>query len=460
MANHNRHRNNKSRENRRTGNLYLGSGTTFSADSHRTGVNNNLLIVGTSGCGKTRGVASPAILAADCNYIVSDPKGQLSKKYADYLRMKGYKIQTLNLIHPERSDHYDPFAYVHTEQDILKFAHMIIYGGDVSHSIDPYWDMAAEVLLSSLVSYLIEKCELDRDAGKSNVNFQNIAKLSTMTECTENETGRTAPGMYDILINDIEYKNPDSFAASQWKKARVNSDKTMSCIRSTLDTAIGTLDTSALRDIFNTNNKSNTITFKPFANNKVAVFVVASDSDRSMDTLANLFFMQALNELTLMADDMPNGELNRHTRFILDDFATNVKIADFPRIIASMRSRNLSATLMIQAIHQLKGLYGQDGMTIVSNCDTIAFMGTGDVETCNLMADMMDMSFIAVQRMPIGHMLIYRRGEKETFECDAVNLNRLEEWCINKKQDIKSFPEYSSEEDAKEKKIIGFYSEK
>ena len=376
---------------------------TYSLDTHKTYLNNNVLVIGTSGSGKTRSIVSPNILEATGSYVISDPKGQLYRKYADFLKLKGYEVRTLNLVDMANSDHYNPFEYIRSEQDIIKVAHILNFmdgGGQSRVKGDIFWDQASEILLSSLISYLVESVEMKERT------LHYVFRLLEMIDVHMVTEGMECP--YDILISDLEKKDEESLAAKQWKKVKEAADKTLRSVVISSAAAIGKLDFKECKKLMDKDD----MRIPDIGKKKTAIFVIVSDTDRTMDGLANLFFSQAMNELFRAADMTENGRLHIPVRFILDDFATNVRIEDFPRMISSIRSREISVMIMIQALAQLRAAYGEDGTTIVANCDTMIYLGTNDVETAQNIADRIDKPLHDILYMPVNTNWVFRRGQE------------------------------------------------
>ncbi|MBQ7774576.1 MAG: type IV secretory system conjugative DNA transfer family protein [Lachnospiraceae bacterium] len=382
--------------------LILADNCYYSMNCYETQLNNNVLVVGSSGCGKTRSIVTPNILQATGSYIISDPKGTLYPKYGRYLRERGYEVQVLDFIHPERSAGYNFFNYIRNTQDIIKIAHMLIYGmnEDNNKRPDPFWDEAAELLLTAVIGFLHERA-VDEDK-----NFSAVQTL--VMACQVNEDDSDAKTTLDIIM-DREYEDDeDSFAYRQYKKFRIAAGKTLKSILITLNAHLGKYDFDELNKMM----ERDELNIASIGQKKKALFVIVSDTDRSMDGLANLFYSQAMNELCRYADEECAGNrLPMDVRFILDDFATNCKIVGFPSMISNIRSRGISAMLMIQAESQLEQGYGADGKTIVANCDTYVYLGGNDIETAKKVAERCDLPYRKILNMPIGTNWIFRRGQ-------------------------------------------------
>lgn len=390
--------------------LILGEDQYFSMDCYETKLNNNVLVVGASGSGKTRHIVTPNILQATGSYVIADPKGNLYKKYKTYLEDRGYEVKILDFIHPKKSMKYNPYRYIRNQQDILKLA-KLFSSMSRTEANDAFWDDSAELLFSAIIALQMESKRKD---------WQDVASLlKLINACEIDETLSWQKGPLDRIIEDHEAKNNNSFAARQYKKFRVAAGKTLKSILITANSKLGKYDTEEIRTMLSDDE----IKIEDIGKKKTAVFVVVSDTSREMDTLANLFFSQTMTELCRVADDEFDDNDNRlpvDVRFILDDFATNVKINDFPRMISSIRSRGISVMLMIQAESQLEAAYGKDGKTIIGNCDSYIYVGGNDVDTAYEVARRCDIPVTKVLSMPVGECLLFRRGSNYT-RCKLFN---------------------------------------
>ena len=394
--------------------MIIAEGVSYSLNCYETKLNNNVLVVGTSGAGKTRSIVTPNLLQATGSYIVSDPKGNLYEKYGPYLKNQGYEVKKLDFTDPENSAHYNFFKYIRKTQDINKISHMIIYSkGQDGYKPDPFWDEASELLLQALIAYLYEGFR------SSEQNLRSVQKLIDACNIDENDSGRET--ILDKLMEAHEKEYEDSYAVSQYKKFRVAAGKTLKSILISLNARIGQFDTPELREL----TKYDTIRISGIGMKPTAVFVVVSDTDRSLDGLANMFFTQAMNELCWQADKRCKGNtLPVPVRFILDDFATNCKIAEFPRMIASIRSRGISTMLMIQSEAQLEEGYNKDARTIIGNCDTYVYLGGNDVDTAEAVARRCDVPLKKILNMPVETNWIFRRGQ-EPVNSKNYNIEHL-----------------------------------
>lgn len=381
--------------------MILAENKYYSLDCFKTKLNNNVIAVGTSGAGKTRSLVEPNILQAVGSYIISDPKGNLYEKYKSYLSKKGYRVIKLDFTNPKNSEKYNFFKYIHSPLDILKISNILIYQSGRSSFHDPYWDRASQILIQSLIGFLIEQCR------EEDMTLENIFRL--IDEFNIDEDNSSNKTLLDELFEDLEKDNHNSYAVKAYKKFRCAPGKTLKCIVSTLNATLGSYDTPEINEMLS----KDTIDISSIGCKKTALFVVVSDIDRSMDGLVNIFFTQALSELLRYADnECKNNMLPIPTRFILDDFATNVRINDFPRMISSIRSRRISAMIMIQSESQLMEAYHHDGNTIISNCDTYIYMGGNDIETARAISLRCDIPLKKILLMPVGTNWIFRRGQE------------------------------------------------
>ncbi len=389
--------------------LILGQNQYYSLDCYKTKLNNNVLVVGTSGAGKTRSIVTPNLLQASGSYVLSDPKGNLYKKYKPYLEKKGYVVKKLDFTDPEDSAHYNFFRYIRNTQDIVKIAHMLIYQRKEGGHSDPFWDEASQLLVQAVIAYLREEW------GTKEQNLHRLLQLISLCQIEENSSETKTP--LDRLMDELGEKNEDSYAFNSYNKFRVAASKTLKSILISVNSRLGLFDTPELNEM----TACDDIDIASIGKKKTALFVVVSDTDRSLDGLVNIFFTQAMNELCRVADkECEDSCLPVPVRFILDDFATNCKIDEFPRMIASIRSRGISTMLMIQAESQLTESYGHDGKTIIGNCDTYVYLGGNDVETAKAVAERCDVPVKKVLNMPVETNWIFRRGQ------DPVNAHNFD----------------------------------
>lgn len=386
----------------RKGRLMIAEDCNYSLDDYATKLNNNVLVVGGSGTGKTRTVVTPNLYQAVGSYVISDPKGNLYKKYRNYLRSKGYKVVKMDFTHPESSAKYNPMEYVRSTTDIFKLASILVNENNISRK-DPYWDDSAKIYLSALVGYMIETDYQPKD-------FKSILELLSMGGRVDEENRNSSRIAEKFAM--LKEADPESWACFQFDNANAAPDKTFDSTRVTLLTKFTGFDSEELREMMSGND----IDLTSPGREKTALFVIVSDSDRSMDGLVNLFFTQAIQALCCYADDeCKDQRLPVPVRFILDDFATNCKIDEFPRIISSIRSRGISVMLMVQAEAQLEVGYGKNSSTIISNCDTYVYLGGNDVKTAEEISRRCNKPLGQVLNMPVGNCWVFRRGSQPVY---------------------------------------------
>ena len=402
------------------GKMILAENQEYSLNCYETQLNNNVLVVGASGAGKTRSIVTPNLLEATGSYIVSDPKGNLFRKYYPYLMEQGYTVKILDFTNPETSDRYNFFDYINSTQDIVSIAHMLIYNSENKSYQDPFWDQSSQLLLQALIAYLIES------RAPEERNLHNLLKLVNIC-CSSGDLDHKETLM-DSLMKDHARANPDSYAVRTYEKFRTAASKTLRSILITVNAKLGLFDTPEIKKMTEVDDMD----ISRVGKRKTAIFVVVSDTDRSMDPLVNLFFTQAMNQLCRFADKAcENNRLPVPVRFILDDFSTNCKIAEFPRMIASIRSRGISTMLMIQAESQLVKCYGDDWATIIGNCDTYVYLGGNDVKTAQAVAERADVPVKKILNMPVGTNWVFRRGQVpingRNFDLEAYLKDKLGE---------------------------------
>ena len=398
--------------------VIFGQGVQYNYNDDTSRLNDNIMIVGSSGSGKTTSIVEPNILQCNGSIIVSDPKGNLHRRNKNRLESEGYIVKHLNFVDPDTSMHYDPIHYLKSTQDVIKLAHMLVATNrSAAANRDPYWDDCAEILLSSIIGYILENREILETliSEESKVNLPGVIEF--IKYATESFTQTQT--ILDNMFNTYEERNPDSWSLAQYRSVRVKSEKTWTCITTSLTAKFRSFSSKEVQEIL----MDDQMDITDIAHRKTAIFVTVSDNDRSMDVLANLFYTQAINELCLHADyddSCINQRLPIPVQFILDDFATNCKVEEMPRIISAVRSRNMSIMMMIQAESQLFFNYGEDAKTILANCDTYVYLGTNDLETIASIAQRADVPKKKIMELPIGKCIIFRRGSEalltDTFQ--------------------------------------------
>ena len=326
--------------------------------------NVNVLVVGGSGSGKSASYSIPNAYQMLGSYVFTDPKGELYDKTAGYLKANGYDIKVLNLVNPENSDGYNPLMHIQSEIDVDVIANTIIKGQDSDgKGSDPFWDNNAEMLLKSLIYYLLEK------RPKEEINLTSCAEM-VRAAASSNGTN-----LLRELMSELPLSHP---ARTNFQSVEVvaGSEKTYSSILSTLQSKLGKFDSQEIANVTSTN----TINFEDIANHKTAVYVISSDTHTAYNFLLTIYFAQMIQQLYNYAD-MNGGRLKVPTYFILDEFANIGQIPDFDKKISTSRSRGISFSVILQNLDQLEAVYEKSYETIMGNCDTHVFLGSNSFKT-------------------------------------------------------------------------------
>lgn len=380
-------------------------------DSKKTGLSGHCLVVGASGSGKTRSIVSPNIVeTSGSSYVISDPKGSLYERYASYLRKKGYTVRKINFSNPGDKDscHYNPLFSVKSEQDVLSLAHLLSTCTDGGTSSvhytggDPFWDESATLLLQALIGYIVN---YGREEERRLQTIMELIREFDVDDFDE-ET------RLDLRFRKVKDAYGDVFPVRRYQEFRQAPERTLLSILITLSAKLGRFDSEELRRLMS----SDDVDIRSVGMEKTALFVIVSDRDRSMDALVNVFFSQCIDTLCDMADrNFKSHSLPIPVRFIMDDFATNCKIENFPRIISSVRSRGISFMLLLQAESQLRTLYGDDSLTVIGNCDSYVYLGGSDLETARHIAERCDVPLEKILYMPVHTCIVFRRGQRPVF---------------------------------------------
>lgn len=393
---------------------YLAKDVAVCNNSRVTHLNNNDMIVGSSSTGKTTSYVYENIAGMYGSYIIADTKGNLAKKFAPLLRKAGYDVRIIDFVDVGKSAGYNPMDNIrqnadgsYNEQDIQKLAHLL---SPVTLQHDPYWESCAENIICALISLVFENCD------PTCRNLTMVSYLSSLIGFLQRDQNgllidNSMKTLYDMFDKAYQ-KNPNSFACKKFARYKdlQNSDKTWSCIISFIHKVFALFDIRSVERMFQNPNKIDLA--KP-GKEKCAYFVNVSDVDRSMDQLVNIFYSQIIQVLMQEANNNKDSRLDIPVRFILDDFATNVYIPDFDKIISVIRSREISVSLILQSITQLDQLYGvHAARTIINNCDHFLYLGGHDYETCQYISQMTDLPVSRIIDMPLDKMYILTRGQK------------------------------------------------
>lgn len=351
----------------------------MSLDTRKTFRNNNVVVIGGSGSGKTRFYVKPNLMQCHSSYVITDPKGSLINETGKMLQQNGYKVKIFNLIDFAKSDHYNFFEYVHDEKDILKLITNLITntnGDKKGGAADPFWEKAETALLEALFAFVL------MEAPKNEQNIATIMELLRLAEVKEENENYKSP--LDILFEDLKAENPDHFACKQYDLFKMAAGKTAKSILVSVGVRLATFNIKAVSDMLS----EDTMELDKIGDEKTALFIVISDSDRTFNFLAAMMYQQLFDSLFLRAEQKYGGRLPIHVRFLLDEFANIGLIPNFEIYIATMRSREMSVNVILQNVAQLKGLYEKTWETITGNCDTLLFLGGKEQSTCEYISKM------------------------------------------------------------------------
>lgn len=332
--------------------------------------NKNVLIVGGSGSGKTRFWLKPNLLQMHSSYVVTDPKGTIVLECGHALQKNGYEIRILNTINFKKSMHYNPFAYIHSEKDILKLVTTLIANtkGD-GKSGDEFWTKAETLLYCALIGYIHYEAPVEEQ------NFATLIEFINAMEVREDDEEFQNP--VDIMFENLEKKNPKHFAVRQYKKYKLAAGKTAKSILISCGARLAVFDIQELRDL----TAYDELELDTLGDKKAALFLIMSDTDSTFNFLISMAYTQLFNLLCEKADDVYGGRLPIHVRCLIDEMANIGQIPNLEKLIATIRSREISACLVLQARSQLKSIYKDNADTIIGNCDSQIFLGGSEPTT-------------------------------------------------------------------------------
>lgn len=327
--------------------------------------NKNVLVIGGSGSGKTRFYVKPNLMQMHSSYCVTDPKGTIVIECGKMLEDNGYEIKILNTINFKKSMKYNPFAYIKSEKDILKLVQTIIANtkGEGEKAGEDFWVKAEKLYYTALIGYIYY------EAPKEEKNFATLLEMIDASEVREDDENYMNP--VDRLFEALEKKNPSHFAVKQYKKYKLAAGKTAKSILISCGARLAPFDIEELRELM----KEDELDLDTLGDRKTALFVIISDTDDTFNFVVSIMYSQLFNLLCDKADDKYGGRLPIHVRFLLDEFANIGLIPKFEKLIATIRSREISASIILQAQSQLKAIYKDNADTIVGNCDSTLFLG-------------------------------------------------------------------------------------
>ena len=340
--------------------------------------NKNVLVVGGSGSGKTRFWLKPNLLQCHSSYVVTDPKGSIVVECGNALLKNGYKLKILNTINFKKSMHYNPFAYVHSEKDILKLVTTLMTNtkGEGSGG-DPFWEKSERLLLTALIAYLHYEAPVEEQ------NFATLLEMLNTMQVLEDDEEYQNP--VDLLFEELAKKKPNSFAGRQYKLYKLAAGKTAKSILISCGARLAPFDIQELRDL----TMYDELQLDTLGDKKTALFLIMSDTDSTFNFLISMVYTQLFNLLCDKADDVYGGKLPIHVRCLIDECANIGQIPNLEKLVATIRSREISACLVLQAKSQLKAIYKDNADTIVGNMDSQIFLGGSEPTTLKDLSEML-----------------------------------------------------------------------
>ena len=340
--------------------------------------NKNVLVVGGSGSGKTRFWLKPNLLQCHSSYVVTDPKGSIVVECGNALLKNGYKLKILNTINFKKSMHYNPFAYVHSEKDILKLVTTLMTNtkGEGSGG-DPFWEKSERLLLTALIAYLHYEAPVEEQ------NFATLLEMLNTMQVLEDDEEYQNP--VDLLFEELAKKKPNSFAGRQYKLYKLAAGKTAKSILISCGARLAPFDIQELRDL----TMYDELALDTLGDKKTALFLIMSDTDSTFNFLISMVYTQLFNLLCDKADDVYGGKLPIHVRCLIDECANIGQIPNLEKLVATIRSREISACLVLQARSQLKAIYKDNADTIVGNMDSQIFLGGSEPGTLKDLSEML-----------------------------------------------------------------------
>ena len=421
--------------------------------------NKNILVIGGSGSGKTRFFCKPSLLQAHSSYVCTDPKGTLLPEIGTFLERKKYRIKCLNLINFRKSMKYNPLSYIRSEKDILKLVNALIMNtkGEGEKSSEDFWVKAERLYYSALIGYIWY------EATEEEKNFITLLDLINASEAREDDETYQSP--VDLLFSQLEEREPDHFAVKQYRKFKMAAGKTLKSILISCGARLAPFDIKELRDLM----EYDELELDTLGDQKTALFVILSDTDSTFNFVAALMYSQLFNLLCDKADDFYGGRLPVHVRLILDEFANIGQIPNFDKLIATIRSREISASIILQSQSQLKTIYKDAADTIVGNCDSTLFLGGKEKSTLKEISELLGKETIDLYNQSenrgsqVSHGLSYQKLGKELMTQDelavmdggkCIFMLRGVRPFLSDKYDLTRHPNYRYTSDADPKNVF------
>ena len=375
--------------------------------------NKNILVIGGSGSGKTRFFVKPSLMQCTSkdfptSYIVTDPKGTLILETGKMLQRFGYRIKALNTINFKKSMKYNPFVYLRSEKDILKLVNTIIANtkGDGEKSGEDFWVKSERLFYCALIGYI------HYEAPEEEKNFTTLLDMINASEAREDDPEFQSP--VDLMFERLEEKDPEHFAVRQYKKFLLSAGKTRSSILISCGARLAPFDIKELRELMETDEME----LDTIGDRKTVLFVIISDTDDTFNFVVSILYTQLFNLLCDKADDVYGGRLPVHVRCLLDEFANIGQIPKFDKLIATIRSREISASIILQSQSQLKAIYKDNADTIVGNCDTTLFLGGKEKTTLKEMSELLGKETIDLYNTSEN------RGREKTYGLNYQKLGK------------------------------------
>ena len=378
--------------------------------------NKNILVIGGSGSGKTRFFVKPSLMQMHSSYVVTDPKGTVLIECGKLLQRGGYQIKVLNTINFKKSMKYNPFAYLRSEKDILKLVNTIIANtkGDGEKSGEDFWVKSEKLYYTALIGYIWYEAP---DAEK---NFTTLLEMINASEAREDDEDFKNP--VDLMFERLEEKDPEHFAVKQYRKYKLAAGKTAKSILISCGARLAPFDIKELRELMETDEMQ----LDTIGDRKTALFVIISDTDDTFNFVVSILYTQLFNLLCDKADDEYGGRLPVHVRCLLDEFANIGQIPKFEKLIATIRSREISASIILQSQSQLKAIYKDNADTIVGNCDTTLFLGGKEKTTLKEISEILGKETIdsfntsETRGRELSHGLNYQKLGKQLMTEDEI----------------------------------------
>ena len=378
--------------------------------------NKNILVIGGSGSGKTRFFVKPSLMQMHSSYVVTDPKGTVLIECGKLLQRGGYRIKVLNTINFKKSMKYNPFAYLRSEKDILKLVNTIIANtkGDGEKSGEDFWVKAEKLYYTALIGYIWY------EAPDEEKNFTTLLEMINASEAREDDEDFQNP--VDLMFERLEEKDPEHFAVKQYKKYKLAAGKTAKSILISCGARLAPFDIKELRELMETDEME----LDTIGDRKTALFVIISDTDDTFNFVVSILYTQLFNLLCDKADDEYGGRLPVHVRCLLDEFANIGQIPKFEKLIATIRSREISASIILQSQSQLKAIYKDNADTIVGNCDTTLFLGGKEKTTLKEISEILGKETIdsfntsETRGRELSHGLNYQKLGKQLMTEDEI----------------------------------------